>query len=489
MEDPILKEALTFDDLLLVPRQSEILPDEVDLTTQLTPQIQLKIPLVSSPMDTVTEGKLAIALARLGGIGIVHRSLSIEEQAEEIDKVKRSESGMITDPITLGPNHPIADAEAIMSKYHISGIPIIKEDHTLVGILTNRDIRFAEDFDQPITEFMTHDNLITAQEGTTLKQAKEILHQHRIEKLPIVDTNNHLKGLITVKDIRKVMTHPHATKDEKGRLRVGAAVGVSDYQARVPALVEAKVDVVVIDSSHGHSRMVLDVIKTVRKGFPDLELIGGNVATSEGATALIKAGVDAVRVGMGPGSICTTRIVSGMGVPQMTAIFDCVEAARPRKIPAIADGGIKYSGDITKAIAAGAATVMIGGLFAGTDESPGEIVLHQGERYKQYRGMGSLGALKEGSDRYTKGKEASLAKLVPEGVEGIVNYKGPLELVVDQLVGGLKAGMGYLGAASIDSLQQKARFVKITPASRQESHPHSVSITKEAPNYSLPRTA
>jgi len=434
-------------------------------------------------MDTVTESRLAIALAREGGIGIIHRNLSIELQADEVDRVKRSESGMIRDPFTLGPEATVGDAEALMSKYHISGIPIVDSDRKLIGILTNRDIRFVEDFDQPVTQFMTTENLITAPEGTTLEEAKAILHQYRIEKLPIVDEDFHLKGLITVKDIMKIIQHPNAAKDEEGRLLVGAAVGVGeDMPDRVAALVEAEVDVIVVDTSHGHSKKVLDSIRWIKSHYPDLPVIGGNVATSEGTEALIEAGADAIRCGIGPASICTTRVVAGIGVPQMTAIFDCVAAARPHSIPVIADGGIKYSGDITKALAAGASTVMIGSLFAGTEEAPGELVLYQGKSYKEYRGMGSIGAMVAGSDRYGQRFEGAVAKLVPEGIEGRVLFKGPLSNVVYQLVGGLRAGMGYVGAHNIAELQTKP-MLKITQASLIESHPHDVIIAKEAPNY------
>lgn len=483
MNEQIVKEGLTFDDVLLIPQASDVLPAEVDLSTWLTPQIKLNIPLVSSPMDTVTESRLAIGLAREGGIGIIHRNLSIELQADEVDRVKRSESGMIRDPFTLGPEATVGEAEALMSKYHISGIPIVDSDRKLIGILTNRDIRFVDDFDQPVTEFMTTENLITAPEGTTLEEAKAILHQYRIEKLPIVDRDFRLKGLITVKDIMKIIQHPNAAKDEEGRLLVGAAVGVGeDMPDRVAALVEAEVDVIVVDTSHGHSKKVLEAIRWIKSHYPDLPVIGGNVATSEGTEALIEAGADAIRCGIGPASICTTRVVAGIGVPQLTAIFDCVAAARPHSIPVIADGGIKYSGDITKALAAGASTVMIGGLFAGTEEAPGELVLYQGKSYKEYRGMGSIGAMVAGSDRYGQRFEGAVAKLVPEGIEGRVPFKGPLSNVVYQLVGGLRAGMGYVGAHNIAELQAKP-MLKITQASLIESHPHDVIITEEAPNY------
>ena len=483
MNERIVKEGLTFDDVLLIPQASEVLPAGVDLSTWLTPQIQLHIPLASSPMDTVTESRLAIALAREGGIGIIHRNLSIELQADEVDRVKRSESGMIRDPFTLGPEATVGDAEALMSKYHISGIPIVAPDRKLIGILTNRDIRFVEDFDQPVTHFMTTENLITAPVGTTLEEAKAILHQYRIEKLPIVDEDFHLEGLITVKDIQKIIQHPQAAKDEEGRLLVGAAVGVgADMPNRVAALVEAEVDVIVVDTSHGQSKKVLEAVRWIKSHYPDLPVVGGNVATGEGTEALIEAGADAIRCGIGPASICTTRVVAGIGVPQLTAIFDCVAAARPHSIPVIADGGVKYSGDITKALAAGASTVMIGGLFAGTEEAPGELVLYQGKSYKEYRGMGSIGAMVAGSDRYGQRFEGAVAKLVPEGIEGRVPFKGPLSNLVYQLVGGVRSGMGYVGAHNIAELQTKP-LLKITQASLVESHPHDVIITKEAPNY------
>jgi IMP dehydrogenase len=483
MSSSIIKEGLTFDDVMLIPQASDVLPAEVDLSTWLTPQIKLNIPLVSSPMDTVTESRLAIALAREGGIGIIHRNLSIELQADEVDRVKRSESGMIRDPFTLGPEATVGDAEALMGKYHISGIPIVAPDHKLIGIVTNRDIRFVEDFAQPVTQFMTAENLVTAPVGTTLEEAKATLHKHRIEKLPIVDQDGRLEGLITVKDIQKVTQHPQAAKDTEGRLLVGAAVGVGeDMAARVAALVQAEVDAIVVDTSHGHSSKVLEAIRWIKAHFPDLPVIGGNVATGEGTEALIEAGADAIRCGIGPASICTTRVVSGIGVPQLTAILDCVSAAEPHTIPVIADGGIKYSGDITKALAVGAATVMIGGLFAGTEEAPGELVLYQGKSYKEYRGMGSIGAMVAGSDRYGQQFEGTLAKLVPEGIEGRVAFKGPLPNLVYQLMGGVRSGMGYVGAHNMAELQAKP-LLRITQASLIESHPHDVIITKEAPNY------
>ena len=483
MKDRIVKEGLTFDDVLLIPQASDILPAEVDLSTWLTPHIRLNIPIVSSPMDTVTESRLAIALAREGGIGIIHRNMSIELQADEVDRVKRSESGMIRDPFTLGPEATVGDAEALMSKYHISGVPIVDSEHRLIGILTNRDIRFVEDFDEPVTHFMTAENLVTASMGTTLEEAKAILHEYRIEKLPIVDEGFHLRGLITVKDIQKIIQNPEAAKDEEGRLLVGAAVGVgADVAERVAALVEAEVDVIVVDTSHGHSRKVLDSIRWIKAHYPELPVVGGNVATGEGTEALIEAGADAVRCGIGPASICTTRVVAGIGVPQLTAIFDCVAAARPHSIPVIADGGVKYSGDITKALAAGASTVMIGSLFAGTEEAPGELVLYQGKSYKEYRGMGSVGAMVAGSDRYGQQFQGAVAKLVAEGIEGRVPFKGPLSNLVYQLAGGVRAGMGYVGAHDIAELHTKP-LLKITQASLVESHPHDVIITREAPNY------
>jgi len=482
MEDR-MKEGLAFDDVLLIPQASDILPAEVDLSTWLTPQIRLNIPIVSSPMDTVTESRLAIALAREGGLGIIHRNMSVELQADEVDRVKRSESGMIRDPFTLRPEATVGEAEALMSKYHISGIPIVGHDHRLIGILTNRDIRFVEDFEQPVTRYMTTDNLITAPTGTTLEEAKAILHEYRIEKLPIVDDGFRLMGLITVKDIQKIIQHPGAAKDGEGRLLAGAAVGVGpDMADRVSALVEAEVDVIVVDSSHGHSKKVLDCIRWIKGHYPDLPVVGGNVATGEGTEALIAAGADAIRCGIGPASICTTRVVAGIGVPQLTAILDCVAAARPHPIPVIADGGVKYSGDITKALAAGASTAMIGALFAGTEEAPGELVFYQGKSYKEYRGMGSIGAMVSGSDRYGQQFQGAVAKLVPEGIEGRVSFKGPLSNLVYQLTGGLRAGMGYVGAHDIAELQTKP-LLRITQAGLIESHPHDVIIAKEAPNY------
>jgi IMP dehydrogenase len=473
---------LTFDDVLLVPARSAVLPSEVDTRTRLSRHIELNIPIVSAAMDTVTEAQLAIALAREGGIGIIHRNLSIERQAEEVDRVKRSEAGMIVDPVTMSPEQPIREALEVMKRYRISGVPVTRNGK-LVGILTNRDLRFETELDQPIGNVMTRENLITVPVGTTLEEAERILHRHRIEKLLVVDEEYNLKGLITVKDIQKRLKYPNAAKDAQGRLRVGAAVGVTgDYLERAQELVRKKVDVIVVDSAHAHSERVMNAVRTLRRKLPDVELIAGNVATYEGAADLIALDVDAIKVGIGPGSICTTRVVTGAGVPQLTAIAECARAARPAGIPIIADGGIKFSGDITKAIAAGADTVMIGSLFAGTDESPGELILYQGRTFKSYRGMGSLGAMVGSADRY--GQDSS-GKLVPEGIEGRVPSKGPLAELVYQLVGGLKAGMGYCGCATIRELQEKARFIRITPAGLRESHVHDVIITKEAPNYRL----
>ncbi|GAV26327.1 IMP dehydrogenase [Carboxydothermus islandicus] len=483
MESKIVKEGLTFDDVLLIPAKSEVLPRDVDTTTRFTKKIKLNIPIVSAGMDTVTEARMAIAMAREGGIGVIHKNMSIEEQAMEVDKVKRSEHGIIADPISLSPEHLIRDALEIMERYHISGVPITVEGK-LVGIITNRDLRFESDYSKKIADVMTKDNLITAPVGTSLKEAEKILQKHKIEKLPLVDENFHLKGLITIKDIEKTRKYPNAAKDEKGRLRVAAAVGVSrDMMDRVKALVEAKVDAIVVDTAHGHSRGVLDAVYKIKSSYPEVELVAGNVATAEATEDLIKAGADAVKVGIGPGSICTTRVVAGIGVPQITAILDCAEVAMKYDVPIIADGGIKYSGDITKALAAGADTVMLGSLLAGTEESPGEIEIWQGRSYKVYRGMGSLGAMKEGSkDRYFQENEQ---KLVPEGVEGRVPFKGPVSETIFQLIGGLRAGMGYCGVRNIYELKTKTKFIKITQAGLRESHPHDVTITKEAPNYSL----
>jgi len=481
-----LEEGLTFDDVLLEPARSEILPRDADVTTYLTRDIRLNIPLVSSAMDTVTEARLAIAMAREGGIGVIHKNMSIERQAQEVDKVKRSESGIIVDPIFLSPEHRVADAVEIMERYHISGVPITDPEGHLIGIITNRDLRFEEDYSRPISEVMTKENLITAPVGTTLEHAKEILKKHKVEKLPLVDEKGRLKGLITIKDIEKAKKYPNAAKDAVGRLRVGAAVGVSaDTLERARALVKAGVDVLVVDTAHGHSRGVLEMVARLKGEFPQTPIVAGNVATAAGTEDLIAAGADAIKVGVGPGSICTTRVVAGIGVPQITAIWNASRAADKHGVPIIADGGIKFSGDITKALAAGAASVMIGNLFAGTEESPGETIIYQGRSYKVYRGMGSLGAMKEGSrDRYF---HENVEKLVPEGIEGRVPYKGPLAETVYQLIGGLRAGMGYCGAASLAELKRTARFVRVTAAGLRESHPHDVIITKEAPNYSVDR--
>jgi len=486
MDEPRFREGLTFDDVLLVPAHSEVLPSAVQTRTRLTREIHLNIPLVSAAMDTVTESRLAIAIAQEGGLGVIHKNLPIHEQANEVDKVKRSESGMIVDPITMRPDQRIFEALDLMSRFHISGVPVTDEGGRLVGILTNRDLRFCTATDQPVRALMTAEELVTVPVGTTLEQAKELLHRHRIEKLPVVDADFKLRGLITVKDIQKQIRFPDACKDGFGRLRVGAAVGIAaDTVERARALVEAKVDVLVVDTAHGHSEGVLRVVATLRERFPDTQLIGGNVATLEGARALIERGVDGVKVGVGPGSICTTRIVTGAGVPQLTAILDAKRACQETGVPLIADGGIKYSGDVTKAMAAGADAVMIGSLFAGAEESPGETVLFQGRTFKEYRGMGSIGAMKRGSrDRYFQ-DEFDERKLVPEGIEGRVPYKGPLEALVSQLVGGLRAGMGYLGCADVPALHDRARFVRVTASGLRESHAHDVIITKEAPNYRL----
>jgi IMP dehydrogenase len=486
MLDERLPEALTFDDVLLVPQKSDVLPSQVDVSTRLTKSISLRVPIVSAAMDTVTEAHLAIALAQEGGLGIVHKNMPIATQAQEVDKVKRSESGMIVDPVTVAPDALVADALAVMARYRISGVPVTVGTR-LVGILTNRDLRFESRTNLPVSELMTKDNLITVPVGTTLEQAKEILNKHKVEKLLVVDRDFNLKGLITVKDIQKQIKYPNACKDSLGRLRVGAALGVTpDVLDRAAALVEAKVDVVVVDTAHGHTRGVVDTVQEIRKRFPDLEVIAGNVGTYEGAADLVAAGVSAVKVGMGPGSICTTRVVSGAGMPQITAIAEAARATARADVPVIADGGIKFSGDVVKAIAAGASSVMIGSLFAGTDESPGELILRQGRSFKSYRGMGSIGAMKEGSrDRYFQEYDASAEKLVPEGIEGMVPYKGPLSAMVQQLVGGLRAGMGYCGSGSIRDLQARARFVRISSAGLKESHVHDVIITKEAPNYRL----
>ena len=485
MSEKRFEDAYTYDDVLIVPLKSDILPTEVRTTTRLTNRIELNIPIVSAAMDTVTESHLAIALAQQGGIGVIHKNMSIDKQSGEVDKVKRSESGMIVDPITMSPNEKIEDAVKLMARYKISGVPIT-ENGRLVGILTNRDLRFETRFHLPIREVMTKENLVTVSVGTTLEEAQRILHQHRIEKLLVVDKDQQLKGLITVKDITKKIKYPLAAKDEHGRLRVAAAVGATgDFMERISELVRAKVDAIAIDTAHGHSARVLAAVKATKRQFPDLDIIVGNIATEEAARDLIAAGADAIKIGMGPGSICTTRVVSGVGMPQITAIMSCVKASREANIPLIADGVIKFSGDVTKALAAGADTVMIGSLFAGTDESPGETILYQGRTFKAYRGMGSLGAMQEGSrDRYGQ-DQAAPSKLVPEGIEGRVAYKGPLSAMVLQLVGGLRAGMGYCGTHTIPELQSKTRFIKITEASLRESHVHDVFITKEAPNYQL----
>ena len=483
MIDGSIPEGLTFDDVLLLPAKSSVLPTEVDTRTQLTRNIQLNIPIVSAAMDTVTESRLAIALAQQGGIGIIHRTMSIEAQAMEIDKVKRSESGMIVDPVTIGPKQKIADAQEIMRKYKISGVPVTT-GRKLVGILTNRDLRFESRSDRPIEKVMTKDNLVTVPVGTTLEEAEQIFHKHRVEKLLVVDAQYNLKGLITVKDIQKKIKYPNAAKDSHGRLRVGASLGVrGDFMERAEELVKSKVDVLVVDTAHGHSTRVLDAVRKLKKKFPEMDIVAGNVATFDGACDLLQLGVDAVKVGIGPGSICTTRIVTGAGVPQITAIAECTRAARDSGVPIIADGGVKFSGDVTKALAAGASTVMIGSLFAGTEESPGETILYQGRSFKSYRGMGSIAAMSAGSDRYAQGAEVS--KLVPEGIEGRVPYKGALAEMVAQLVGGVCSGMGYSGCATIQELQKKGRFVRISSAGLRESHVHDVIITKEAPNYRL----
>jgi len=484
-------EALTFDDLLVLPGYTEVLPDQTDVSAQLTPGIRLNIPILSAAMDTVTEASLAIALAREGGLGIIHRNLSPQAQAAEVDKVKRSQSGMIVEPITLPPHALLREAENIMSTYHISGVPITDQDNRLVGILTNRDFRFIEpaDYDRPVSEFMTSKPLVTARVGITLAEAKALLQKHRIEKLPLVDEAGILKGLITVKDIQKARQFPHATKDSKGRLLVGAAVGVgADLEERVQLMVNAGLDVVAVDTAHGHSAGVVRAVERLCHHWPDLPVIAGNVVTADGTEALIRAGASAVKVGVGAGSICTTRVVAGAGMPQMSAIYQCAQAARPHDVPIIADGGIKYSGDIVKAIVAGAAVVMLGGLLAGLDESPGEVVLYEGRRFKEYRGMGSLGAMHGyGRDRYASAQNAQggSGKLVPEGIEGRVPYKGLLHEYVYQLVGGLRSGMGYAGAATLDDLRLRTRLVRITNAGLIESHPHDVIITKEAPNYQV----
>ena len=487
MSSKVTGEALTFDDVLLLPQESDVLPPDVNTTTRLTREIRLGIPLLSAAMDTVTSARLAIALARQGGLGVIHKNLSPRDQAQEVDRVKRSESGMISDPVTLEPDRPVSEALELMREFHISGIPITK-NRKLVGILTNRDLRFIRDYGARVEMIMTKENLVTVPEGTTMDEAKALLHEHRIEKLPVVDRDGYLKGLITVKDMKKRLMHPNACKDERGRLRVGAAIGVgADRDARLEALGTVGVDVVVIDTAHGHSSNVIRVLENVKKNYPSIPVIAGNVATAEAVKALIGVGVDAVKVGIGPGASCTTRVIAGVGVPQFTAVEKCAEAASKGGVPIIADGGIKYSGDVAKAIGAGAESVMVGSLFAGTKESPGETVLFEGRYYKVYRGMGSIEAMRSGSkDRYFQEGVEIESKLVPEGVEGRVPYRGPLADTVFQLVGGLRSGMGYCGAKSIDEFRKNARFVRVTQAGMRESHPHDMVVTKEAPNYSRP---
>jgi IMP dehydrogenase len=481
----IIGEALTYDDVLLVPARSSVLPRDVDVRSRLTARITLNVPFLSAAMDTVTESAMAIAMAREGGIGILHKNMSIPAQVEEVDRVKRSESGMILDPVTVRADRRVRDVLALMNKYRISGIPVVDDQQRLIGIITNRDLRFEPDEDQHVADIMTKENLVTAPMGTTLEQAQRILQKHKIEKLPVVDKHGVLNGLITFKDILKKIKHPNACKDEHGRLRVGAAVGVTvDTVDRVAALLKAGVDLIVVDTAHGHSRGVIEMVRTIRRRFPRLDLIAGNVGTAEATRDLIRAGADAVKVGIGPGSICTTRVVAGVGVPQVTAIFECSKAAARSNTPVIADGGIKQTGDIAKAIAAGADAVMIGGLFAGVDESPGEMVLYEGRSYKYYRGMGSLEAMKHGSrDRYFQDAEDDIAKLVPEGIEGRVPHKGPLGDTMYQMVGGLRAAMGYCGTKNIAELKSRGKFVRMTDAGLRESHPHDIAITKEAPNY------
>ncbi|MEE6453273.1 IMP dehydrogenase [Gottfriedia acidiceleris] len=485
-ESKFVKEGLTFDDVLLVPAKSEVLPNQVDVSVRLTEKIQLNIPLISAGMDTVTEADMAIAMARQGGLGIIHKNMSIEEQAEQVDKVKRSESGVIDDPFFLTPSHKVADAEYLMGKYRISGVPIVNdtENRKLVGILTNRDLRFIQDYSIVISDVMTKEHLVTAPVGTTLAEAEKILQKHKIEKLPLVNEDGTLKGLITIKDIEKVIEFPNSAKDQQGRLLVGAAVGVTkDALQRVELLVKANVDVIVIDTAHGHSKGVIEKVKEIRSRFPELAIIAGNVATGEATKELIEAGADIVKVGIGPGSICTTRVVAGVGVPQLTAVYDCASVAREYGVPIIADGGIKYSGDIVKALAAGGHVVMLGSMFAGVQESPGETEIFQGRQFKVYRGMGSVGAMERGSkDRYF---QEGNKKLVPEGIEGRVPYKGPLADTVHQLIGGIRAGMGYCGTATLNELRDNAQFIRMSGAGLRESHPHDVHITKEAPNYSL----
>ena len=486
MPNSSLQEAYSFDDLLLLPSFSDVLPKDVTVGTRLTRRIHLSIPIVSAAMDTVTEAETAISMAREGGLGFIHRNLEIRTQAMEVDKVKKSESGMIVDPVTIHPDQRVAEVLALMEQYRISGVPVVKGDQ-LVGIVTNRDLRFESDMEKKVSEVMTKDRLVTVTDGIGLEESKKLLHQHRIEKLLVVDKKGRLTGLITIKDIEKIKKYPNASKDSLGRLRVGAAVGVGpDMEERAEALLKAGADILLIDTSHGHSKNVIDAVKRLKRTFKDVEVVAGNVATAEGARDLIKAGVDAVKIGIGPGSICTTRVVAGVGVPQLTAIMNCRPVSEKTGVPLIADGGIRFSGDLTKAIGAGAHTVMIGGLFAGTEESPGELILYQGRSYKVYRGMGSIEAMKKGSkDRYYQGDDSEGDKLVPEGIVGRVPYRGSLQANLFQLVGGLKAGMGYCGAGSLDELRQKARFIKISAAGIRESHVHDVIITKEAPNYRL----
>ncbi len=485
--DKMLPEGLTFDDVMLVPSESNILPSDVDVSTHLTPSIRLNIPILSAAMDTVTESKTAICLAQEGGIGIIHRNMGIMEQAQEVEKVKKSESGMIVDPITISPEQKIKDTLDLMAKYRISGIPVTKGKR-LVGIITNRDLRFETNLEEKVQNVMTKDNLVTVKEGINLEESKKILHKHKIEKLLVVDKEFNLRGLITIKDIEKMRKYPNSCKDHLGRLRVGAAVGVSsDQEQRVDALIKAGCDVIVVDTAHGHSKNVIETIRALKSTFKEIQIIAGNVATKEGCLALLKAGCDAVKIGVGPGSICTTRIIAGIGVPQISAIMEAAKAAARYGIPIIADGGIKFSGDVTKAIAAGAHTVMIGNLFAGTDETPGEMVLYQGRTYKVYRGMGSLEAMKEGKsrDRYSIPEDEIEAKIVPEGIEGRVPYRGSLSICIHQLIGGLKAGMGYVGSRDLEELKTKGRFIRISAAGLRESHVHDVIITKEAPNYRI----
>jgi IMP dehydrogenase len=487
MITPDVQEGLTFDDVLLLPARSDVLPNETDTSTQFTRGIRLQIPLCSSAMDTVTEAALAIALAQQGGIGVIHKNFPIERQSEEVDKVKRSESGMIVDPVTIRPDRPVRDALAVMERYHISGVPVVDEGGHLVGIITNRDLRFETRFDIAVSEVMTPQPLVTVPVGTTLDQAKAVLQKHRIEKLLVIDGDKHLKGLITVKDIQKAIKYPNAAKDDLGRLRCAAAIGATgDFRERADELVRARVDCLVIDTAHGHSTRVVEAVREIKRRHPETQLVAGNIATTEGARELIDAGVDAIKVGIGPGSICTTRVVTGAGVPQISAINSAVEAARKSNVPVISDGGVKFSGDVAKAIAAGADVVMIGSLFAGTEEAPGEVILYQGRSFKSYRGMGSIGAMREGSrDRYSQEDTLNESKLVPEGIEGRVPYRGTLADMVTQLVGGLRSGMGYTGCHNIKEFQEKTRFVRITSAGLRESHVHDVIITKEAPNYRL----